>query len=293
VHYPRLRLNRNPLGIDSPSADLSQIFFEWGYCELPAYIKRHRCVLYGAEAPLLRELLADKRYQRATEHFWKSPVDVTCAGVPNDGRNASQALDEIKSDLTKLIREVAADTLLLSLSSPAKILCQEIATELRIRCFDLGSILLALTYSATPGYTVARNSHNPFFFRVPFDVYMDCLARAYPNLPMASLVAKAQGQLCFDVLRKEPMNSFCPEVGQPRNFDPSPENMEHFHESLQEYNGRFGAFLRGTEEGRQLDSEFEEWCIERGWGIRGKIFLGKQYARRIASRVKRGLRARG
>jgi hypothetical protein len=287
----RLRLNRSPLGVDSPSADLSQIFFEWGYCELPSYIKRHRCVFYGAEAPLLRELLADERYRRATGHFWKFPVDVTCVGVPNDGRNAAQALDEIKSDLIKVIRDVGADTLLLSLSSPAKILCQEIATELQIRCFDLGSILLALTYSATPGYAVARNSHNPFFFRVPFDVYMDCLARAYSNMPMTSLVAKAQAQLCFDLLRKEPMNSFVPEVSQRSNFDPSPQNMQHFQESLQEYIARFGAFLRDTAEGRRLDSEFKQWCVERGWGIRGKLFLGKRYARRIASRIKRSLRA--
>jgi hypothetical protein len=62
---------------------------------------------------------------------------VTCVGVPNDGRTAFQALDEIKSDLIKVIREAAADTLLLSLSSPAKILCQEIATRptrTRLKC---------------------------------------------------------------------------------------------------------------------------------------------------------------
>lgn len=287
--YPRLRLNRSSLGIDSPSADLSQIFYEWGYCELPEYVKRHRCVICGAEAPLLRELLADKRYQKVTEDFWHFPVDVTCVGVPNNGQNAYQALEKIKADLIRVIRETGADTLFLSLSSGAKILCHEIATELRIRCFDLGAILLALTYSATPGYSIARNSHNPFYFRVPFDAYMDCLARAYPDLPMASLVAKAQGQLCFDLLRKIPMDSFVPEVNEPGNFDPSPSNMELFHDSMREYYARFGAFLRDTAQGRQLESEFKQWGIERGWGIRGKLFKGKRYARRAASQVKRRL----
>ena len=108
---------------------------------------------------------------------------------------------------------------------------------------------------------------------------------------MASLVAKAQGQLCFDVVRKEPMNSFCPEVGQPRNFIPL---QRIWNISQIRFGNTTGVSVhppryRGGTPDR---SEFEEWCIQRGWGIRGKIFLGKQYARRIASRVKRGLRAR-
>jgi hypothetical protein len=286
-NYQRLRLNRSPLGINSPTPDLSQIFYEWGYCELAAYIKRHRCVFAGAEAPLLSELLADRRYQRATEPFWKFPVDVICVGVRDDGRNYWEALDDIKSDLMQVIREAAADTLFLSLASGAKILCQEIARELGIRCFDLGAISLALTYSATPGNSIARNSHNPFYFRVPLDVYIDCLTRAYPKLPMASLVAKAQAQLCLDLLRKEPMNSFVPEINQPSNFDPTPNNVEHFHESLRAYNARFGTFLRSTAVGRQLASEFRAWRIERGLGIMGKMFTGKRYAVGIASRCKR------
>lgn len=85
------------------------------------------------------------------------------------------------------------------------------------------------------------------------------------------------------------MNSFVPEVNQASNFDPTPNNMEYFHESLRTYNARFGTFLQNTTEGRRLASEFKAWRIERGWGIRGKMFVGKRYARGIASRIKRGI----
>jgi hypothetical protein len=285
-NYHRLRLIRHPLGVDSPSADLSQIFYEWAYCELPAYIKRHRCVFGGAEAPLLHELLLDPRYHKATAHYWNYPVELKCVGIRNNGGQYWEALDEIKRDLIEAVRESAADTLFLSLASGAKILCQEIARELRIRCFDLGAMSLALTFSATPGNSIARNSHSPFFFRVPFPVYMDCLVRAYPQLPTASVVAKGQAQLSFELLRKEPMNSFVPEIKQTSNFDPSATDMKNFYDSLQSYYERFGGFLRDTAEGHQLTTDFDSWCIERGLGIRGKMLMGKRYIMGVAARSK-------
>jgi hypothetical protein len=285
ANYHRLRLNRNPQGVNSPSSDVSQIFYEWGYYELPAYVARHRCIFCSSEALLLRELLVDDRYQRATRHFWKFPVDLNCVGIPDYGRHYWCKLEDIKSYLVESIRSYGANTLFLALASGAKILCQEIAFELGVRCFDLGAISLALTYSATPGHSVARNSHNPFYFRVPLDAYLDCLTRAYPDLPTAGLVAKAQGQLCFDLLRKEPMNSFVPEINQPENFQFSPENVKYFNESLDVYKARFGEFLRGTKEGRRLASEFARWRMSRGWGPMGKIVMAKRYLSSVISRI--------
>jgi hypothetical protein len=105
---------------------------------------RHQGVIAGAEGPLLRELLREGRYHAAARQYW-----------PLRGSLLALASGTMKSP-----------------KNP------------RIRCFDLGSIFLALTYLATPGVSVARNSRNPFFFRVPFDVCVD--ARAFRELLFVS-----------------------------------------------------------------------------------------------------------
>jgi hypothetical protein len=284
-NFHRLHLARDPSCKNSPRPSLSQICCEWVYYELSTYVRRHRCVIAGAEGQLLRELLADDRYQAATEHFWNFPVDVKCIGIRDCGQQYWNSLDEIKQDLIKELTEFNADTLFLSLASGAKILCQEIATELKVKCFDLGALLLALTYSATPGYSIIRNSHNPYFFRVPLDAYIDCLMRAHPDLSMYTIVAKAQAQLCFDLLKKEPMNSFVPEIHDRRNFDPSPGNLQAYRVSKEKYHELFGSFLAETREGRQLDLAFRDWCADHGLG--SKRDQARRFVRKAASRLKR------
>src|SRR5262249_5332459 len=49
ANLKRLRLKPNPSGTVSPHADLSQIFYEWVYCELPRYLRHHQCIIAGAE----------------------------------------------------------------------------------------------------------------------------------------------------------------------------------------------------------------------------------------------------
>jgi hypothetical protein len=291
-HFHHLHLNRDPCGINSPRPSLSQIFYEWGYCELPSYVNRHRCVIAGAEGRLLEELLADSRYQAATTHFWNFPVGVKCVGIRNCGRQYWNHLEQINDDLVEELRSFKADTLFLSLASGAKILCHEIAASLGVRCFDLGALLLALTYSATPGNSVVRNSHNPYFFRVPLDAYMDCLMRAHPDLPNPALVAKAQAQLCFDLMKKEPMNSFVPEIRDRSNFDPNRVNLQNYRESKHHYVKLFGAFLTETHEGRELARAFREWCADHELG--GNWVRTKRLMLRVASRLKRfGVRLLG
>jgi len=284
ANFHRLRLKPNPHGTTSPHPDLSQIFYEWVYCELPHYVARHRCVIAGAEAPLLRELLADPRYHQSTNHFWSSSTYPTCVGIRNSGRGYWDLLSEIKTDLVKTLKAGQADTLFLSLASGAKILCQEIAEELGIRCFDLGAMLLGLTYSSTPGNCIVRNSHNPFFFRVPFDVYMDAFDRAYPDFSIYDLVAKAQAQLCLELLRKEIMYSFVPEIKDRRNFDQNPDNLFHFQASYECYRRRFGSVLTKTPKGRRLSADFEKWRRDHGLGMVGKM-LGLVRASRSAMSI--------
>jgi len=197
-NFRHLRLTSIPAQIRSPCPELSQIFYEWVFLEFPKYISRHRCVIAGAEAPLLKELLRNPQYRSATGSYWLGADNVVCAPVRNNGMGYWDLLPEIKADLIAAIREQNADTLFLSLASGAKILCQEISEELGIRCFDLGALMLAMTYSATPGNSLARNSHNPFFHRVPFEVYMDALTKSSPDLSMRELALKAQAQLTFE-----------------------------------------------------------------------------------------------
>jgi FkbM family methyltransferase len=269
-NFHRLKLKQSPNQTRSPNADVSQIFYEWTFLELPEYVARHRCVIAGAEGPLLRELLADLRYVECVGHFRLNPANRICVGIRNNGRNYWDALPEIKNDLVSALKESGADTLFLSLASGAKILCQEISEDLGIRCFDFGAMLLGLTYSATPGNSVARNSHNPFFFRIPFDTYLDALQKANPDLSMCDLVTKAQAQLCHELLRKEVMYSFVPEIKDLRNFDPSAENLYHFRCSERQYYRRFGSFLDSSE-GRKLAENFDTWCRERGLGVYGSL----------------------
>ena len=273
----RLRFKLNPSGAFSPNASLSQIFYEWVYCELPQYLRRHQCIVAGAEGPLLHELLKDQRYHEATGNFWPSSNLPKCIGIRDNGRDYWESLSDIKADLVKAVKDTSADTLFLSLASGAKILCQEIAEELQIRCFDFGAMLLGLTYSATPGTSIVRNSHNPFFFRVPFDVYVDALERAYPELSTRDLATKAQAQLCLELLRKDVMYSFVPEDNC--SFHPNSENMLHFRNSCESYRKRFQEFLAKTPEGKRLSSEFSKWCKERGLGISGKLLQARQKLR--------------
>ena len=50
-----------------------------------------------------------------------------------------------------------------------------------MRVVDFGSMVRALTYAGSPGYQAGREMHNPFFFRVPMDVFMPALERAHPQ----------------------------------------------------------------------------------------------------------------
>jgi hypothetical protein len=84
-------------------------------------------------------------------------------------------------------------------------------------------------------------------------------------------VTKAQAQLCFELLRKEVMYSFVPEIRDDGSFDPNAENMLHFKASYKDYQKRFRRFLTETPEGKQLSSEFGRWYRERGLGIVGKL----------------------
>jgi hypothetical protein len=104
-NFHRLELKQSPNQTRSPNADVSQIFYQWTFLELPEYVGRHRCVIAVAEGPVLRELLADLRYRKCIGHFWPNPANIICVGIRNNGRNYWDELPEIKKDLVKVLKE--------------------------------------------------------------------------------------------------------------------------------------------------------------------------------------------
>jgi hypothetical protein len=97
---------------------------------------------------------------------------------------------------------------------------------------------------------------------------MDALTKSAPNLSMHDLVLKAQAQLAFELLRKEPMNSFVPEVSNHASFQPTSENVRFFEIAERIYQSRYGVFL-ATDEGQRLTSQFNDWYRIVGLGRPG------------------------
>jgi hypothetical protein len=100
-------------------------------------------------------------------------------------------------------------------------------------------------------------------------VYLDALERAYPTLPMRQIILKAQAQICLELLRKEPMNSFVPEIIDPQSFEPSRDNWRNFLVAETEYKERFGRFFQDDLEGKELMEGLNLWYKIMGIGKPG------------------------
>lgn len=269
---PQLNLERAPESYQNYSPDTSIIFYEWTYYEMGRYLSGRRCLFAGGESLLLEALWKNPEYRKIATRYWPSDAQPFFTDVRENGRNYSENLDGIKEDLKQFIQANQIDTLFLSLATGAKIICYELANELGICCYDFGSMTRGLTYAASPGYHAMRSFHNPYFFTLPLQMYVEALEIAYPQMPEIELVAKAQGQLCFDLQRKEVMKSFATDAADPQNFVPSKENLELFASNLSYYNTKFYPLFGRDKEARQLDREFRNWCRKKGLGIEGLIF---------------------
>jgi hypothetical protein len=199
--------------------------------------------------------------------------------VRGDGENLSNYLDAIKGDIAAIVREQRIDTLFLSLGGAAKPLCYELARELNICAMDFGSMMRGLAYCGSSGAGLWRSSHNPFFVRVPFAMHMQALERAHPNLTPVKLLAKAHAQLCLDLQRREAGWSVAADVIDASSFDPSPENLRVFHTALRHYRRHYRSLAQGNPEAEGLVREFDEWCLKKGIGWRGRIFRSLVYLR--------------
>lgn len=279
ANIPQLRWKRRAGLYQNESPETSLLLYDWTNIEFHDYILGRRCLFAGAEAALLRELYAREDYRKLAAEYWPDDAQPVFHQVRGDGENLSNHLDAIKEDIAAIVRDQQIDTLFLSLGGAAKPICYELAKELNICAMDFGSMMRGLAYCGSSGAGLWRSSHNPFFVRIPFAMHMEALEKAHPNLAPVKLLAKAHAQLCLDLQRREPGWSVAADVIDASSFDASPENLRIFHSALRYYHQHYRPLARGNPEAQALVDEFDEWCLKKGIGWRGRIFRSLLYLR--------------
>lgn len=273
------KLDLKPSGHTYVNSDTStvNIMRSWTYYEFHDYIMQRRCLIAGAESALLSELYSNPEYRKLASGFWPDSCHVYFLQARENGTNLDRNLELIKDDIVEICQKNNVDTLFLSLGGCAKILCYEIALELGICTIDWGNLPRALAYSATAGQST-RTEYCPYFLRVPFDMYMQALEAAHPEMGMAELITRGHEQLKLELNRRKPM------VGA-KVFDPSPENMKDFHESLAIYKKRYRPKAWRSVKALRSVLNFQIWRITMT-SCNGKA--GRLYLTNIQSMKVRG-----
>jgi hypothetical protein len=264
---PRLKLNRLPGIFRNPDKDTSLVFLTWIERELKKYCQGRRIGFAGAEARLLEIVSQTPVFKEVARDYWPDKASVFFQQVRNDGRNLDTMLDLVKEDLREFVVKNRLDTLFISLGGGAKIIGFELSRELGICCFDFGAMTRALTYSGCDGNRVARSPHSPFLYHIPFDVYMDALQKAMPNLTPGELLAKAHGQLILEVLKKEVGWTFAS-----WEFDFSPKNRLLFKIAYRVYQNRYKHLFRASPEAYREKIGFLHFCGMHGLTYEGRLF---------------------
>jgi hypothetical protein len=264
----KLTLERAPGSYRNPTRETSLVFLTWTENEFKQYCQGRRVGFAAAEARLLQLLSQTPEFKRAAADYWPEQAEIFYHQLRNDGRDLDANLDPVKEDLRQFVQAHRLDTLFLSLGGGAKILGYELSRELGICCFDFGAMIRGLTYSGCDGNRVARSPHSPFFFRIPFGVYMDALERAMPGLAPAELLAKAHGQLLLEVTKKEIGWTFVS-----WEFDFSPENVSAFRTAFQEYRQRYDKLFSLSSATKMERAGFLHFCGSHGLTLEGRLFL--------------------
>ncbi|AOY83938.1 hypothetical protein BJP36_32460 [Moorena producens JHB] len=264
---PQLKLNRADELLCNPTKETSYILPTWIETEFKNYCEYRRVGIAGAEASLLQILFEKPEYRKIAQNYWSPSATVFFHQVRNNGQNLNNNLDLIKEDLRDFVQKNDIDTLFLSLGGGAKILCYELSQELGICAIDFGAMLRMLTYSGSDGNRANRSTHTPFLFRIPFNLYMDCLEQAMPKLEPEVLLAKAHAQIILEVQEKE--------VGWThpgQDYDFSYQNLECFQKSFKEYKKRYKFLFKNNQITRQERIDFFHLCGQHGLTFEGRIF---------------------
>jgi hypothetical protein len=251
----------------NPAPNVSELFLEWAQHEFREYVDDRTCLFVGAEARLLENLLEDSCYRAASQKYWPGNLRAYFYETGDIGDN----LDQLKESIRRAILAHKVDTVFISLGGGAKILAYELATETGIAAFDFGSIMRGLTYSGSDGHKFMRASHYPFFFRVPFGIWIKAQKRTMPGLSRRQLLIKAHAQLALEVIRKEEGWSYPSEWISPDCIDLSNENLRAFWSSYRAYKQEFASI--GPEDADAMNeiNEFSRWRKYQGIGMDGKV----------------------
>jgi len=264
----KLNLQRAPGLYRNPTKEASLVFLTWTEKEFKEYCNG-RCIGFaGSEARLLELLSQTPEFKQAAADYWPEKAKIFYHQVRNDGRDLDANLDLVKEDLREFVKERGLDTLFLSLGGGAKILGYELSRELGICCFDFGAMTRALTYSGCDGNRVSRSPHSPFFFRIPFGVYMTALEQAMPNLTPAQLLAKAHGQLLLELAKKEVGWTFTS-----WEFDFNQKNVSAFRMAFQEYRQRYRKLFSSSSAAKMERAGFLHFCGTHRLTLEGRLFL--------------------
>jgi hypothetical protein len=270
LHRLKLEPSRNTY---TEPKETSVIIFSWMNYEFKDYVANRRCLFASAESPLLEQLYQDERYRKLASDYWSNNAQPFFFRLRKDGRYYWQYLDEIKADLKNAIEKYEIDTLFLSLGTGAKILCYEIAEEMRIATFDWGAMARGLTYSGSYGYQASRASHHPYFFHIPFPIFMEALERAYPEMTTADLLSKAHAQLCLELQNKSLGQSITSEVYNSNLVkNTNANNRDIFWKAYRFYEKYYKPLSLGNPDAKELVKNFERYRLYRGMGIDGKFF---------------------
>jgi len=275
-----LKLKRAPGTRSNPDKDTSLVFLTWLEKEFKAYCSKRRIGFLGAEATLLEALLPTVEFQRAAKQFWSFDAEVFFCQARNNGRELDHHVDALKEDARQFCLDHKIDTLFLSLGGAAKIIAYELSRELGICCFDFGALTRALTYAGCDGNRFMRSPHYPFLYRLPFDVHMDALERAMPDLAPEQLLAKAHGQVIIELVRKEPGWSH-----GAKELELSHENRRFFKTALKAYERRYSRLWKANNSTRRERVNFLHFCGTHSLTITGKIFLIYFYLKGVVAKL--------
>jgi len=219
---------------ESPSRETSFILPTWVEHEMKDFCSGKRILFCGAEVPIMEELIKNSEYRNSLKVYIPDNCVISFLRPYENGKNLTKNLDVIKSQLLSAINENKIDILFLSLGGGSKIICNEIAQEKKIIAIDFGAMMRSLTYSGSDGNRNNRSIHSIFLFRVPFDIYMDALEKAFPNMTPEVLLAKAHAQLLLELQKKEVGWSYCA-----WDNDFKTENILYFKKAYKFYNKRY------------------------------------------------------
>lgn len=270
---------------------------EWTRGYLREFLLHRRVVMCGGESRLWEQLMSDPLYEEAANAYLPSRNSRRIEWVhpPEDGRNPSLNLEAIKELLLARVRDTGADAVFLSLGGVAKILAVELSEAAGVVAIDFGSMMRALTYSGSDGQAFWRATHNPFFFRVPFGVWMKAFERAHPEMDSSQITAKAQCQLALELQRKQIGAWVNADVHDQQSLDLGKDNIEHFREAYALYRTLIVDRFHGDSRVVRQLTEFDRWCAERsvpGFSLPLKVRLRRAASNSLGKHIPVGVRKR-